>query len=73
MARQMDIAEKLMEKIGEQPVSFRKLCRSSKLNPRTVKTYLELIEFIQNESLVQTKRNGFRLLINKKRVKRHEN
>ncbi|MFA5108518.1 MAG: hypothetical protein WC492_03235 [Candidatus Micrarchaeia archaeon] len=64
---QLTIAEKLFTRLGEEPVSFNKLCRSSHLHPKTVKKYLEIIDFIQHQSEVKSERVGFRILIHKER------
>jgi len=63
---QLEIAEKIMAALSNEPVTFNKLCRASKLHPRTVKKYLELIQSIQSNGKIEIERNGFRLVIIKR-------
>jgi len=60
-----EIVERLMDSISEEPITFNKICRSSKLHPRTVKRYLELIQIIQQQNKVTVERKGFRIYIRK--------
>ena len=64
---QISIAERLFTRLDEEPVSFNKLCRSAHLHPKTVKKYLEIIDYIQHQSEVKSERVGFRILIHKER------
>ena len=62
----MEIMEKIVESVNDEPVTFMQLCRQCGFNYRTVKRCLELIEFIQNgQSKLQISRDGFRVVIKK--------
>jgi DNA-binding IclR family transcriptional regulator len=63
---QLEIAEKIMAALSNEPVTFNKLCRASKLHPRTVRKYLELIQSIQSNGKIEIERDGFRLVIIKR-------
>jgi len=63
---QLEIAEKIMAALSNEPVTFNKLCRASKLHPRTVKKYLEFIMEVQSKEKIEIEREGFRVLIIKR-------
>jgi predicted transcriptional regulator len=66
---QMEILEKIMNCVNEQPVSFMGLCRQTGFNYRTVRRHLELIELLQQQSpKIEILRDGFRVVIRKKPV-----
>ena len=52
--------------LTDKPVSFHKLCRRTKLHPKTVKRYLELIQGVQSNGKIEVERSGFRVFIKKK-------
>ncbi len=62
---QLEIAEKIMAALSDEPVTFNKLCRASKLHPRTVKKYLEFIQEMQAREKIEIERRGFRVFIKK--------
>ena len=63
---QLEIAEKIMAALSNEPVTFNKLCRASKLHPRTVRKYLEFIQEMQAREKIEIERKGFRVLILKR-------
>ena len=63
---QQEIAERIMAALSNEPVTFNKLCRASKLHPRTVKKYLEFIQEMQAREKIEIERKGFRVLIVKR-------
>ena len=62
---QLEIAERIMAALSNEPVTFNKLCRASKLHPRTVRKYLEFIQEMQAREKIEIERKGFRVLIRK--------
>lgn len=58
--------EKLYFAISKGPITFNKLCRASKLHPRTVRSSLRLIEYIQEKEKIVMQREGFKVVIKKK-------
>lgn len=64
MKTQKEIIERILESANGEPVSFMKLCKQTGFNYRTVKRYIELIEYLQNDkNKVEIVRDGFRVLI----------
>ena len=55
--------ERLFFAISKGPVTFNKLCRASKLHPKTVRTYLGIIEYIQGNEKISIKREQFRVVV----------
>ncbi|VVB58667.1 Uncharacterised protein [Candidatus Anstonella stagnisolia] len=68
---QAEITDKIFEALSETPVSFYKLCRRTKLHPKTVKRYLALIKLIQNQKKVREEQHGFRVLLSVKPPSEH--
>jgi len=62
---QLEIAERIMAALSNEPVTFNKLCRASKLHPRTVRKYLEFIQEMQAREKIEIERKGFRVFIRK--------
>ena len=62
---QLEIAERIMAALSNEPVTFNKLCRASKLHPRTVRKYLEFIQEMQAREKIEIERRGFRVFIRK--------
>ena len=60
-----EIAERIFEALSDSPISFYRLCRKTKLHPKTVKRYLAFIEDIQTKGKVEIEREGFRVKIRK--------
>ncbi len=58
--------EKLYFALSKGPITFNKLCRASKLHPRTVRSSLRLIEYIQDKEKIVMLREGFKVVIRKK-------
>jgi hypothetical protein len=59
----INILEKLFFAISKEPITFNKLCRASKLHPRTVREYLKIIEYIQGQKKISIRRESFRVVI----------
>jgi len=59
----MVILERLFFAISKGPITFNKLCRASKVHPRTVREYLKFIEYIQAQEKISIKREGFKVVI----------
>ena len=55
--------EKLFAAISKGPITFNKLCRASRLHPRTVRRYLKVVEYIQKQEKVKIEREGFKVVI----------
>ncbi|MFA5105338.1 MAG: hypothetical protein WC506_00060 [Candidatus Micrarchaeia archaeon] len=58
--------EKLFSALSKGPITFNKLCRASRLHPRTVRRYLKVVEYIQMQEKVTIEREGFKVVIRKK-------
>ena len=64
MREQREIVEKILGCVNGKPISFMQLCRQSGYNYRTVRRYLQLIEFLQDdENKIKVTRDGFRVVI----------
>lgn len=61
----LDILERLFRAISREPITFKKLCRSSKIHPKTVRSYLKIIEFVQSQEKIKIEREQFRVIIRK--------
>lgn len=61
----VDILERLFHAISREPITFNKLCRSSKIHPHTVREYLKIIEWIQSQDKITVERKDFRVIIRK--------
>ncbi|MDO8339081.1 MAG: hypothetical protein Q7T16_00310 [Candidatus Burarchaeum sp.] len=61
----LEIAERIFDALTDKPVSFHKLCRRARLHPKTVKRYLELIEYIRSQEKISIERKDFRVEIKK--------
>ena len=59
----IDRLERLFFAISKGPVTFNELCRRAKIHPKTVRTYIKLIEFVQGKEKISVSRNGFRVVI----------
>lgn len=57
--------EKLFAAISKGPITFNKLCRASKLHPRTVRNYVKLIEYMQGKEKIVVQREGFKVVMKK--------
>lgn len=62
----MEIFEKIIDCVGNDSTSFMGICRETGFNYRTVRKYLELIEFLQHQSpKIEILRDGFRVVVRK--------
>ncbi|MCX6773069.1 MAG: hypothetical protein NTV88_04860 [Candidatus Micrarchaeota archaeon] len=57
------ILEKLYFAISKGPITFNKLCRATKLHPRTVRRYVKLIEYMQGKEKITVEREGFKVVM----------
>ncbi|MEW6584200.1 MAG: hypothetical protein AB1442_01165 [Nitrospirota bacterium] len=62
-----EIAERIFEALSDSPISFYRLCRKTKLHPKTVKRYLAFIGDIQAKGKIEIERDGFRVKIKKEK------
>jgi len=58
--------EKLFFAISKGPITFNKLCRASRLHPRTVRRYLKVVEHVQKQKKVVIEREGFKVVVSLK-------
>ena len=64
MKKQKEVFEKIIESVDGKPVTFMGLCRKSGYSSKTVRRYLEMIEYVQRDgNRVEISRDGFRVVI----------
>ena len=61
----LEILERLFHAIEPGPITFNKLCRATKLHPKTVRNYLKIAEWIQAQGKIIMERQNFKVVIRK--------
>ncbi len=64
MKKQKEVLARIIEAVDARPVTFMSLCRKSGYSSKTVRRYLEMIEYVQRDgNKVEIARDGFRVII----------
>ena len=59
----IEILERLYFAISKGPVTFNELCRRSRIHPKTVRSYIKVIEHIQSQRRIAARRVGFKVVV----------
>lgn len=65
MTNQTEIADSILNVIGNEPISMLSIARRSRVHRDTVKKYLELIQLLQSSKKIKLEKVGYRVMVRK--------